>query len=554
MLSAADASCAMPAAGSVTTSIASAFDLVRQNWSAIDFRDSRPAAQVLTRIRLRVEVQTLLDMMKLPGAFALVPHVISSCNYSFLRNPPMELPDALPSLAVGAPSFDSIPKYCKTRHLRKWPICPPRTSPQLAVEQLFVAVVTTSRLVPSRGGLMAYTLRQQQVPFGLFSDAELPGVRPLPVSGQLERLVHNRSLRQSTVSFIAQKHLELLYTLANDSVEQERQQQLGLRSAPRTRWWVISDDDSFIFVGRLLSTLALIDDSEPLFVGGAKARAHLCGAGLCDFKRFVEYHGHGPIVFGFAGGTTYAFSDAGLRRVGRAIAEGRCLDANLGDIATAACARIANVTVKTLPGGWMVNDGSIAGGIAKKEKAHGLRRDADTIRHEILEHPRFTGQLVSVHKLTDRQALCWSQHGECSLRCDCMCSCATARAAEAAASRLGVNAQGNAKGALRNATRPGGCREPPSSTCDYVCPTPAALADGVVSGPVEDSALSIKRQLDETSVCHMKAGAAAPGKLTSQPARRAGNRRPTNAMSQGAGVGAAPGHSIAKAAAEQLIG
>ena len=52
-------------------------------------------------------------------------------------------------------------------------------------------------------------------------------------------MAHNKSLRRASgLSFIAQKHLELLYTLAGDSAAERPK---------RTRWWVILDDDSFVF-------------------------------------------------------------------------------------------------------------------------------------------------------------------------------------------------------------------------------------------------------------------------------------------------------------------
>ena len=37
------------------------------------------------------------------------------------------------------------------------------------------------------------------------------------------------------------------------------------------------------------------------------------------------------------------------------------------------------------------------------------------------------GQLIGVHKLNSRMALCWTTHGECSPKCDCICPCGKMR-------------------------------------------------------------------------------------------------------------------------------
>ena len=237
---------------------------------------------------------------------------------------------------------------------------------------------------------MAAILRRQNASYTIFSDRASRGARALPVSGHLERMKHNKSREMSKASslvFIAQKHFELLHTLAKDRS----------RSSRRTRWWVILDDDSFVFVDRLVQSLALVDDSQPLLVGGANARSHLCSAGLCDYSAFSQLHGYPPVVFALAGGVGYALSDHGLRRIGRALDDGACLDASLGDLATAGCARVAGVQLRLLPGGWMVNDASIAGAIERWEKEHfqGRTRDKAVIRAEVIDKASFSGQLIS---------------------------------------------------------------------------------------------------------------------------------------------------------------
>ena len=399
---------------------------------------------------LRSHLQVLEALQQEPGAFRLAPHLPTGCNHSVFHVASVAIQDETPALNEGRsarnPLVRSIGKYCIIRRHRLWPPCPPTRAQPLRLSQIFFAVLTTSRLVRARGSIMARVLRRQNASFGIFSDTDAPDVRGLPVSGYLERLVHNRSIPQSLrqtrgLSFIAQKHLELLHTLARDS---------ALRPRRERRWWVILDDDSFVFVDRLLQTLQLVDDAQPLLVGGAFARSHLCANNLCDYREYVRRHGFAPVIHALAGGTSYALSDSGLRRIGRAIRDNHCLDATLGDLATAACARIAGVRIAKLSGGWMVNDGSIAGQWANREKANGNRSpDSVVLRHQVIEQAAFTGQLISVHKLPDKQALCWAEHGECSERCDCACQCA---------------ATGSGGRTLR------GCREPAGSACDFECP------------------------------------------------------------------------------------
>jgi hypothetical protein len=58
------------------------------------------------------------------------------------------------------------------------------------------------------------------------------------------------------------------------------------------RWWVVCDDDSFVFVERLVRVLSMLNASEPLLVGGGRGQAHLCGHGLCHYHNWTEQHGH----------------------------------------------------------------------------------------------------------------------------------------------------------------------------------------------------------------------------------------------------------------------
>ena len=142
------------------------------------------------------------------------------------------------------------------------------------------------------------------------------------------------------IHFIAQKHLELLVTLRTFE--------------PAARWWAVIDDDSFLFVDRLAHALSFYDDREPLFLGGGQSQATLCDGGFCNGTAFNARHGHSSRMWTHAGGPGYALSDAALRRMGEAIDEGRCLDARFGDLATGACAIIANVSHQLLPGSFIV--------------------------------------------------------------------------------------------------------------------------------------------------------------------------------------------------------
>lgn len=415
--------------GKNASSSSSAYDLVHDPPSTVDHKGKPYFLSAVAAAAWPEQIQKLIELQQRPGAFRIAPHLLTTCNHTVFGKH-IETMDALPLLAQRSPNFPKgLSMYCRARASAHWPECPPRHHHRqvrrLEADELFVAVLTTDKFVRPRGALMARTLRQQNASFGIFADVASPGVRALPVTGLLERLVHNKSFskRTGSVSFIAQKHFELLHTLAADSRAQEERQRNG-GGGRRTRWWVIADDDSFLFVGRLLQTLRYVDDHKPLLVGGAKARSHLCGSGLCDLKVYGARYGYNPVVHALAGGVGYAFSDAGLRRVAEALDEGRCLDASLGDIATAGCARVAGVELKLLPGGWMVNDGSMTSNAMKRDKRDGkVKRDTNAIKRGIVMGTAFRGQLISDHKVNTRMALCWAQYGECDPRCDCQCEC-----------------------------------------------------------------------------------------------------------------------------------
>ena len=171
------------------------------------------------------------------------------------------------------------------------------------------------------------------------------------------------------------------------------------------RWWVVCDDDSFVFVVRLVRVLSMLNASEPLLVGGGRARAPLCGNGLCHYKNWTEQQGHPPSVKHHAGGPAYVLSDAAMRRVVHGLRHQLCFDAPYGDTAVGACARAVGVRLLLLPEGYVVNNAN----------------------RQTLEFESFKGQLVTYHRLSLRRRLCWARYGECDARCACPCECGLQR-------------------------------------------------------------------------------------------------------------------------------
>ena len=194
--------------------------------SAYDLLTTAPALRGKPAASLR----RLLEL-KRANAFQIAPHLLTGCNHT-LFGTPVALPFKLDELNEGRgernPLFRSMANYCKLRRERRGPKCPPRSEhrPHLGRSQVFFAVLTTDRLVRPRGSVMARILRQQGADFAIYSDmATSSGARALPVSGHLERMAHNKSLRRASgLSFIAQKHLELLHTLSKQSAAQQPQQ------------------------------------------------------------------------------------------------------------------------------------------------------------------------------------------------------------------------------------------------------------------------------------------------------------------------------------------
>jgi hypothetical protein len=267
------------------------------------------------------------------------------------------------------------------------------------------------------------------------------------------------------------------------------------------RWWVVCDDDSFVFVERLVSVLSMLNASEPLLVGGGRGQAHLCGNGLCHYKNWTEQHGHPPIVAHHAGGPAYALSDAAMRRVVHGLRHQLCFDAPYSDTAVGACARAVGVRLLLLPGGYVANNAN----------------------RQTLEFESFHGQLVTYHRLSLRRRLCWARYGECDARCACPCECGLQRCSvpvdpkvrqrvEAQGQKLWQNLSKEERGAAMHAALHvvWNCSEHFDCTAEDNKWTPGSSGDGEQATPAATSESAAVR----TSMCEFaqprKAVAAAP--------------------------------------------
>ena len=289
---------------------------------------------------------------------------------------------AVPEYTSKLHYFQGVDAYCRHSRFASWPTCPPAAAP-LSKEDVFFGVLTTRRLLTSRARVASRTLALQGARHQIFAEFQMADnatgyVSALPESAKLET-------PGSRSPYIAQKVLEMLVVM--------------YRSGRGARWWVVCDDDSFVFVERLVRVLSMLNASEPLLVGGARGRAPLCGNGLCHYKNWTEQHGHPPIVKHHAGGPAYVLSDAAMRRVVHGLRHQLCFDAPYGDTAVGACARAVGVRLLLLPGGYVVNNAN----------------------RQTLELESFKGQLITYHRLSLRRRLCWARYGECDARCACPC-------------------------------------------------------------------------------------------------------------------------------------
>ena len=324
------------------------------------------------------------DRERTDGTFHLAPSLTMRCYDSFpstLWQTSME--DALPTYRRKLPKFQGVGDYCRHGHARVWPTCPDALS-VLPKSAVFFGVLVAQKLI-ERAQTTSRMLALQGARHSLFGDVDMHDDRGqitlLPESARLEQ-----QSKRGRPKFIAQKALEMLMVMHT-------------RAKPASaRWWVVCDDDSFIFVDRFVSLLARLNESEPLLVGGGQAQSALCAPGICNYTLFKQQHGRSPLISAHAGGPTYALNEAAMRRVINGLRQGWCIDAPYSDAAVGACARIMGVRLARLPGGFVVAPGD-----------------------------SFQGQIVGYHKLSPRQRLCWARYGECDPRCDCPCNCGQMR-------------------------------------------------------------------------------------------------------------------------------
>ena len=286
---------------------------------------------------------------------------------------------------------------------------PQFVKPRLRLEHAQFAVLTSAKFSNMSARHTRESLSLQGARVQSFSEQPDPGMTLLPVAARLEA-EHRRV-------FIGQKQLELLFVLG-----------ASMPPPPRPpRWYVIVDDDSFLFVHRLVDMLARLDDTQPLLVGGAQGQSSLCGAahlllqpGGCHPRgsahwreqdaAFINATGRRPVLRFHAGGLGYALSAPALRRMHAAIRQRRCPDAAYSDAATAACALTVGVRQLTLPAGWINNN--------ERGRASEFGKSF------------YRGRLVSYHRLKQRQALCWARLAAASppdtlVECDQRCNLST---------------------------------------------------------------------------------------------------------------------------------
>jgi len=338
------------------------------------------------------------------AAFRFAPYLADACNHSLFHiTDPLSVSPIRKSLTQ--PGFNGLQDYCRRHASASWPVCPLDWT-HLKREDVLFAVVTTHKL-QHRSQLATRSLQLQGARLRIFSNVDGPLTTALPETALIEN--RNASHPHKDIQFIAQKHLEMLSILD--------------RFGP-AKWYVIADDDTFLFVDRWLSALGTHPADQSLFVGGGHAQGHLCGSIFCNYSHYTAAYGVRPIVFAHAGGPGYALSAPALRRMQVAIRQQLCLDATFGDLATATCARIAGVELARLVGHHEVMDGSQVGSISRQVKRH-----VEQVEY-IYNFSRIVGRITSFHRLGttpratgDRRLLCWVMLGECDPRCRCECPC-----------------------------------------------------------------------------------------------------------------------------------
>jgi len=265
---------------------------------------------------------------------------------------------------------------------------PHRVTPHLRLHEVQFVVLTSNITLNNRDRDASESLAAQNAWVQRFSDLHLPGAVPLPVAAQHEA-------RTGRV-FMGQKMLEMLYLMGRNDT-----------SRPDARWFVVVDDDAFIFVQRLVELLSRLDDTIPLLVGGNDAQISLCGyahrifdPGVCGLtgsavsrdSAFLNATGRRPVFRFHSGGTGYALSAAALKLMQHSISRRSCPDAPYSDAATGACAALSGVHIQQLPGGW-------------------VSRHSPQHQAVFGPYPHFA-RLLSYHRLSRKRALCWAREAE----------------------------------------------------------------------------------------------------------------------------------------------
>ena len=341
------------------------------------------------------------------ATFRFAPHLLLGCNHSLFHDKQARI-GVLP-WARGLQRSFGLLNYCRTGQHRGGGLPPaPAPAVTLDVSEVLFAIMTSGPLLATRARHLERVLYQQGARHvELFAEIEAENTTRLPEAARLQELLQCNTRRggcQGGVLHVAQKHLELLWTLGSRA-----------RRPHLPRWVVVADDDTFLWVNRWVKALANFNDTRPLFVGGGGARTHMCGPRLCDKARYVSQWRFIPQVNTHGGGMGYALTMAALRRMRHALARGACLDTSFGDAATGFCAAVAGVQQVLLPGA-MIN--SNAADLMRAASHHRVKMNVSYYRDRLLP---IRGELLSYHKLLQQSGnetmLCWATHGECDKRC-----------------------------------------------------------------------------------------------------------------------------------------
>ena len=306
-----------------------------------------------------------------------------------------ELQPAFPRYPPAVRSLN-LTVFCRrSRAMRQHvqPRLPPHVTPRLHKRDVLFAIMSQASMRGKLGRHTNRTLASQGARVHTFGDLDAPDATLLPVSMELGAFSKGKGA-------LGHRMLEMLSRLGDT------------RALGPARWWVVVDDDNFVFVERLVDLLARLPDSQPLVVGAAQAQGTLpllssqdrAGnyssanrSGYNETHGYEEYKllaGRDPNAAGIARrpiftyntGELLAFSAAAMPLIHKALREQRCAD-GWPDTAAGACALIAGVRPLSLyPWTGLV---------------HGYRPP--------FPHAHFGGYLTMHHKLPDREADCMAR-------------------------------------------------------------------------------------------------------------------------------------------------